>query len=338
MSENPVQPPVDASPVMQLSTAYWGAQTLFTANRLDLFAKIAGGLRSTADIAAACDSETRAMDLLLKACASLGLLRESKGEFYTTALSEAVLVPGSQAYLGDAIRYSDDLYNTWGQLEGAVRAGRPQLPTAQYTGQDEARTRHFVRGMHDRALGIGGSMVGLVDLSGCKQMLDVGGGPGTYSSLFVLNTPGLQSTVLDLPGVVAIAREIVAEMGASEQVGFLAGDFNSTDFPGNNDVVLISGVFHRESTDGCRRLIHRASESLNPGGLLIVADVFTDDGGCSPPFATLFGLNMLLTAEDGGVHADADVAQWMHDAGFANTDIRPLAPPMPHRMVLGWKA
>ena len=74
---------------------------------------------------------------------------------------------------------------------------------------------------------------------------------------------------------------------------------------------------------------------LEPGGLLVVGDVFTDAGGCSPPFAALFGLNMLLTAPDGGVHADADVAQWMLDAGFATTDIRAFPPPLPHRVVIG---
>ena len=337
MSDNHMEAGVDPSPVMQLSTAYWGAQTLFTANRLGLFTTIAGGRHSVAAIAAACHTHERPLLLLLKACVALGLLEETSGEFTLSALSDALLVPGNRAYLGDAIRYSDDLYNTWGKLEQALRDNEPQLPTKEYTGEDEARTRHFVRGMHDRALGIGSSMVDLVDLSGRVQMLDVGGGPGTYSSLFVRNTPGLRATVLDLPGVVAIASEIVAEMGTGGQVSFLPGDFNSTEFPGGNDVVLISGVFHRESEEGCRTLLRRAHDCLRSGGLLVIGDVFTDAGGCSPPFAALFGLNMLLTAEHGGVHADADVAGWIRDAGFANTDIRPFPPPMPHRVVLGWK-
>ena len=64
-------------------------------------------------------------------------------------------------------------------------------------------------------------------------------------------------------------------------------------------------------------------------------DVFTDAGGCSPPFATLFGLNMALTAPDGTVHADADVAAWMREAGFDRIEVRALPPPMPHRVVQG---
>ena len=148
MSES--SPPIDPSPVMQLSTAYWCAQTLFTANRLGLFTAIAGGCHTVTEIAAACDTHERPLLLLLKACASLGLLEQYNGEYRVSALSQALLVPGQQAYLGDAIRYSDDLYDTWGKLEQAMRDNQPQLPTAEYTGEDTARTRHFVRGMHDR--------------------------------------------------------------------------------------------------------------------------------------------------------------------------------------------
>jgi hypothetical protein len=322
---------------MQLATAYWGAQTLFTANRLDLFAVVAGGRHSVADIAAASGTCERPLRLLLNACAALGLLEESAGEYSISPLGQAVLVPGSQHFLGDAIRYSDDLYGTWGKLEQALREDKPQLPTAEYTGDDADRTRHFVRGMHERALGIGNTMIDLVDLSGRKQMLDVGGGPGTYSALFAGRYAGLRSTVLDLPGVVAIARDIIAEMGMAERVGVLPGDFNVTGFPPGNDVVLISGVFHRENEQGCRSLIQRGFDSLCSGGLLVVGDVFTDAGGSSPPFAALFGLNMLLTAPAGCVHADADVARWMRDAGFTAADIRPFPPPMPHRVVVGLK-
>jgi predicted O-methyltransferase YrrM len=337
MSDAQTHPAIDPSSIMQLATAYWGAQTLFTANRLGIFTAIDAGMHTVADIAAHSKTHERPLRLLLKACAALDLLTESGGSYHVSPVGQAFLVPGSQDYLGDAIRYSDDLYATWGKLEQAVRDGVPQLPTEEYTGDDAARTRHFVRGMHDRALGIGNMMVDLVDLTGRQQMLDVGGGPGTYSSLFARAYPTLHSTVLDLPGVVAIASEIIADMGMADRVGVLSGDFNITEFPPNNDVVLISGVFHRESESGCRTLISRAFDALASGGLLVVGDVFTDSGGTGPPFAALFGLNMLLTAPDGGVHADSEVAKWMSEAGFSSTQVKPFPIPMPHRVVMGFK-
>jgi hypothetical protein len=72
--------------------------------------------------------------------------------------------------------------------------------------------------------------------------------------------------------------------------------------------------------------------------MLVISDVFTDAGGTQPTFATMFGLNMMLTAPDGGVHADADVLQWMADSGLQDLRMVLLPPPMPHRVLMGHKA
>jgi cyclopropane fatty-acyl-phospholipid synthase-like methyltransferase len=127
-------------------------------------------------------------------------------------------------------------------------------------------------------------------------------------------------------------------MGVRERIELIGGDYGADRWPTAFDAVLMSGIFHRESPEGCRRLLQNARRSLLPGGMVVVADVLTDAGGATPAFAALFGLNMFLSAPDGGVHADADVMEWMRAAGFHPVETRPFPPPMPHRVVLGWKA
>jgi SAM-dependent methyltransferase len=322
---------------MRLSTAYWDSQTLLTANRIRLFDLLAGAALPAESVAAALGTAPRPTRLLLKACVGLGLLEEDVEGFRNSPLSTAFLVSGAPGYMGNAIRYSDNLYGAWGELERALREDAPPMAPQTYLGDDVQVTRDFVYGMHDRALGIGRALVGLVDLEGRRNMLDVGGGPGTYSSLFAQRYPRLHSQVMDLPGVVAIAAEIIASLGVADRVQTLAGDYMKSSFPGGKDVVMISGVFHRETEATCRRLIAQAADSLEPGGLLLISDVFTDADGARPAFAALFGLNMMLSAPDGGVHADADVADWMRDAGFTAVDVRPFPPPMPHRLLIGEK-
>jgi predicted O-methyltransferase YrrM len=323
--------------ILALSTGYWDSQTLLTANRMGLFALLGNEALTLEQVAAGLGTHPGATRLFLNACIALGLVNETDGKYRCTDLSAAFLTPGRESYLGDALRYSDDLYNTWGKLEAALKSGTPQMPAEKYTGEDPEQTRHFVYGMHNRALGIGRVMVELVDLSGRKKMIDVGGGPGTYSALFARRYPQLHSRVLDLPGVVKIADEIINSLGVSDQVRTESLDYMSDDFPAGNDVVLISGVFHRETQDTCRGFIRRASEALDSGGMLMVSDVFTDAGGSGPLFATLFGLNMMLTAADGGVHADEDVASWMTEAGFHDINKISFPQPMPHRIVTGIK-
>lgn len=335
MSAAPTMP--DPSAIVRLSTAYWESQTLLTANRLRIFDFLADGARSADAVAAGLGLDPRSAGLFLRACAGLGLLSETSGGFENAPVAAAFLVTRSPAFMGNVITYSDQLYPTWGRLEDALRSGKPALPAQSYLGDDPARTRAFVVAMHERALGIARALVGMLDLQGRRTMLDVGGGPGTYSVLLTERFPGLRSEVIELPGVAAVARELVAAAGASERVLLRDGDYHSADFGTGQDVVLMSGMFHRETAAACRGLIARAAASLNPGGLLVVSDVFTDKGGAQPTFAAMFGLNMMLTAPDGGVHADADVQRWMAGCGLRGMRMLPLPPPMPHRVVMGVK-
>jgi hypothetical protein len=327
----------DPSSIVRLSTAYWESQTLLTANRLRVFDVLADGARSADEVAAALHLDPRSADLFLRACVGLGFLTEHGGRFENVPVAAAFLVSRSPAFMGNVIRYSDQLYSAWGGLEQSLREGKPALPAQTYLGDDPARTRGFVVAMHERALGIARALVSVLDLHGRKCMLDVGGGPGTYSVLLTERFPGLHSEVLELPGVAAVARELVAAAGANERVSLRDGDYHGADFGTGKDVVLMSGMFHRESEAACRGLIERAAACLDVGGMLVVSDVFTDQGGTQPTFAALFGLNMMLTAPDGGVHADADVMCWMADCGFRDLRMVPLPPPMPHRVVTGVK-
>jgi predicted O-methyltransferase YrrM len=328
-------PGIDPGRIMQLATAYWESRCLLAASRLGVFGTLGAGPRTAEEVAAALGLAPRATGLLLRACAGLGLVEEDERGFRNAPATQVFLVPGSPADLGDALRYAGDMWEAWGKLEAAVTSGEAVLAAEAYTGRDPERTRTFVHAMHRRALGAGQALVALVDLSGCERLLDVGGGPGTYAALFARRHPALRATVLDLPDVVALAGEILAVMGVADRVATLAGDYRTTAFPAHQDAIVMSGIFHRESEATCRDLVRRARAALAPGGRLVVSDVFTDPGGATPAFAALFGLNMMLSAPDGGVHADASVAAWMEEAGFRSVERLAFPPPMPHRVVIG---
>jgi cyclopropane fatty-acyl-phospholipid synthase-like methyltransferase len=209
-------------------------------------------------------------------------------------------------------------------------SGRPVEKPEIHLGQDRERTRTFVLAMHGRALGIGRAVVPRLALAERRRVLDVGGGPGTYSILIAEAHPGLECVVLDLPPVAAIAEEIIAGAGLAGRVRTLPGDYHATPFPGGFDAVLFFGVLHQEGPDAIRDLLRRAHAALEPGGLVYVLDMMTDAGRTRPKFSALFGLNMALTTENGWVFSDEDLRGWLTEAGFREPAVRPLGPPMPH--------
>jgi predicted O-methyltransferase YrrM len=324
--------------LMQLALAYRSSAVLFAAVELDVFTALADGPKSAVDIAALRSAAVDPLRLLLEACVAEGLLTRT-GERYTNdAIVDAFLVRGRPAYTANGLKYAQNLYPAWGNLADLVRSGRPPMPPDTILGTDKAKTRAFVYAMHERARGIGSVLPHLIDLTGRRRLLDVGGGPGTYSMALVERNPGLRATVLDVPGVLEVTREIVDAAGYSDRVELVPGDYLKTPFGSGFDVALLSGMMHRETPASVALLLSKSFAALEPGGVVIVSDVFFDDDTkTTPPFAVYFALNMMLTSEHGSAHAKTEMARWLRDAGFADVEVRDLPQPNPHSLVIGVK-
>ncbi len=328
---------VSPAPIFQMATGYWASSVLLTANRIGLFSAIGPDEVTVAGLAGKLKLSPYPLDQFLNTLVSLGFLERRGGGYVNSALSNTFLVEGKPTYMGEALKYSDDLYPVWGRLEETLRLGKPALAHEAILGQDPEKTRHFVLGMHNRALGMGQSLATQLDLAGRRKLLDVGGGPATYSCLLVKRNPGLTSRSMDLPAVVAIAKTIVEGFGLAGQVDAIEGNYHQASYPAGNDVVLCSGMFHRETAESCREILRKSFEALDTGGLVIVHDVMANGEKTGPAFSMLFGLNMALTATYGTVHSSEEIAGWMQEVGFVKTESQPMAPPWPEALVLGRK-
>jgi len=321
----------DPSIITNLATGYWASMVMIAANRIGVFTTLAAGPLTADQVAQACNVPVRSLELLLNACVAQRLLEKQNETYSNSTTAQVFLVPGKPSYLGDALKYSEDLYPVWGNLEKTVRTGLLPDKAETILGEDPEKTRNFVMAMHNRALGIARAVIAQMDLTGRKRLFDVGGGPGTYSILLVQKTTGLSATVLDLPAVLRITREIIASYGCEDRVGVLPGNYLTTEFPAGNDVVLMSGMMHREVEETCRTLLSKAWHSLDPGGTVIISDImFEDDSKTSPPLSALFALNMMLTSEAGSTHAQTAFLRWLADTGFVDARVERLPPPMSH--------
>lgn len=309
---------------------------LFAASELSLFTLIADGANTADALAARTSTQLEPLRALLNGCVAEKLLERTGAEYRNTASGETFLVRGRPAYIGDGLKYAEDLYPAWGSLTEFTRTGVPPVKAEEMLGDDPARTRHFVLGMHNRARGIAAALPFGIDLAGRRQLLDVGGGPGTYSMALLSKAPGLKSTILDLPGVLAITKELIAAEGFGDRITLRPGSYLTDQFPGGNDAVLLSGMMHRETPATCQELLRKAFAALEPGGVVVVSDVFYDDEGHdSPPFAVHFAINMMLTSPHGATHAKTEMASWMTAAGFTAITVNNLPPPNPHTVISG---
>ncbi len=317
--------------IIDTANAYYDSCVLFTACELEVFGILAReSACSAADLAAACGGTERGCRLLLDACVALGLVKKQDGRYANTPEASGFLVPGQPADLTRALKYNQDVYAAWGNLTQFVRTGAPVERPETHLGEDTERTRRFVHSMHARALALGRSVVPRLELAGCRELLDVGGGPGTYSTLIAERFPDIHCTVMDLPGIVRIADELITASGRARQVRSMSGDYRKDAFPSRMDTVLFFGVLHQESPASILALFRKAHAALKPGGRIYIMDMMTDATHTAPKFSAMFAVNMALTTASGWVFSDSEVRKWLEEAGFVDYRCEPLDPPMPH--------
>jgi SAM-dependent methyltransferase len=322
------------SRIMQMASAFQESCLLFAASDLGIFKQLSLSPATSDELSQVLGLNQRGTRLLLDACTAIRLLQKEGDRYSNSPEAAAFLVPGQPSDLSNALRYNRDVYNAWGKVAQLARTGAPVENPELHLGEDQARTRAFVMAMHGKALAMAQQTLSVLDVKGRKQLLDVGGGPGTISALLTKTNPDLVCTVLELAPIVAIAKELLS---GNDRVKLLAGDYHTTPFPGGNDVVLLFGMMHQESIETIQDLLKRSYESLVPGGVVYVMDMMTDATHVNPPFSAMFAVNMALTKEHGWVFSDEELRGWMKEAGFQDFTVKPLPPPAPHWMASGRK-
>ncbi len=159
-----------------------------------------------------------------------------------------------------------------------------------------------------------------VDLSSCRRLLDLGGGPGTYAIHFCQQNLQLQATIYDLPTTRPFAEQTLQRFDMNDRIDFHPGDFIHGTLPKGFDVAWLSHVLHGEGPEGCSQLLDNAVEALEPDGMLLIHEFILDESRAAPLFPALFSLNMLLGTPQGQAYSEPELATLMQQAGLSQIE------------------
>ncbi len=322
----------DADDLQRVARGFQASRILLTAYELGVFGALGDGRRTSAEVARALGTDARATDRLLNALVALGMAEKDEGRFANGPAAARYLVPGKPEYMS-GLMHAVHLWETWGTLTGAVRAG-----TSVWGGEEEEReegevTKAFIAAMDYRASRVAAGVVALLDLAGVWRVLDVGGGSGAYAGAFV--RAGVRATVFDLPDVIPLTRNYVAREGLGNEVDFVAGDYTNDDLGRGFDLVFLSQIIHANSFAANVALMTKAAAALAPGGRVVVQDFVVDEGRTGPPGAVVFALNMLVATEAGDTYTEGEIREMMARAGFA--DVKRVDTPFETTLMIGKK-
>lgn len=303
--------------ILQLSGGYWSSCALHAGVKLDLFTALDGAARTADEVAALCSTNPRATAMLLDSLTAIGLLEKTAETYSNTPFAMSKLAKSSPDYLGYIIMHHHHLMPGWARLNESVTSGSPVRERVSQRDDDSVR-ESFLMGMFNLASQLAPRITESVNLSGCRTLLDLGGGPGTYAIHFCLANPDLSAVVYDLPTSRTFAEKTIARFALSQRVTFTPGDFHAEPVPSGFDAVWLSHILHADGPAACASLLQKGHASLNPGGILLVQEFILNDAKDGPAFPALFSLNMLLGTEAGQAYSEAELTVLMTEAGLAD--------------------
>lgn len=302
--------------LMALSRNFMGCRVLLSAAELDIFSLLAEPTSKEKLAEARCWHE-RPLGVLLDALTAMGLLIKENGFYSTDSGLLPFLSSDSPRTVLPMIRHAATIWNTWSNLTRIVTetGGVKKTPGTFENPEDQ---KAFIGAMHVAGQSRAAAILQAVSPGPARRLLDVGGASGTYTIAFLKASPEMTATLFDLPHVIDMARERIAEAGLMDRVTLTAGDLYTDALPADHDLAWVSAIIHMNSPEQNMALFAKVYDALAPGGRIIIRDYVMNPDHTAPESGALFAINMLVGTPGGGTYNYGEIQSALAGAGFGN--------------------
>ncbi|MCK5162679.1 MAG: SAM-dependent methyltransferase [Desulfobacula sp.] len=304
--------------LLEMSGSYWKTCTLHTSVKLDIFTVIGSNALSVDKINEKLKLDKRGLAMLLNALSALELLIKKDGKYSNSPPALTFLSKESGQYLGFMIMHHHHLMESWHKMDKAIIEGMPTRSRSSFS--DEERRESFLMGMFNIGMAIAPRLSKELDLSGCKKLLDFGGGPGTYAIHFCLANPELNASVYDLSTTRPFAEKTINKFNISDRVDFISGNYVEDEFayPNTFDAAWLSHILHGEGPEQAQEIIGKAVSALKPKSKIYIHDFILNNNMDGPLFPALFAINMYLGTPKGRSYSQAQISDMLKAHGVQN--------------------
>ncbi len=280
---------VDLDRMLDLQTPW----CLMVAATLRIPEHIVNGHADIRDLAAAAGCDADALHALLGYLVSKGVfVEEAPGRFACNRPAEKLAEP--RRFL-DLEGIGGRMAHAWGTLLDYVRTGQPAYATV--FGRPfwaDLAAHPEIAADFDALMGPAGHGIPDFDieLTGgwerVRTIVDVGGGTGAMLACLLRRHPEVRGTLVDFPGTVARAAEVIGAAGVADRVRFSGQSFFDA-LPAGADVYLLKSVLNDWPDEQTVAILRRCAEAARPAGTVIVL------GGASPDEAPrLLAIDMVV--------------------------------------------
>jgi predicted O-methyltransferase YrrM len=301
--------------ILRMVRTFQPACVLVAAAELDIFTALSQKPMTAKSVADELHCDRRATAILLDALTALGFLAKQNNKYSVLPEAAEVLTEEGKYNALAAVRHLGNCLRRWAQLAKVTQSGQPAERSASVRGA-EADIAAFIGAMENFSTPIAAQIIDKLRPLTFHHLLDIGGASGTWTIAFLRAVPQAKATLFDLPEVIPMARQHIADAGFSKRISLVAGDYYKDELPSGADFAWLSAIAHQNSREQNRELFSKIYKALQKTGVLAIRDVVMDESRSQPETGALFAVNMLVSTERGGTYTFDEFREDLLKAGF----------------------
>jgi demethylspheroidene O-methyltransferase len=308
--------------IFDLCAGFVYSQILLACVQLRLFDHLAAGPRRADELSPGLGLDLAATRRLLDAAVALKLLVRRSGDRYGLAMAAAALRgnPGAIAMIEHHAMVYRDLADPVGLLRGELpETGLsrywPYAVAADATTLQAEQVGAYTRLMATSQTLIADDILAAYDFGRHQEVLDVGGGDGTFLASVGAAHPAVRLSLFDLPAGAGEARARFKAAGLAHRARATGGDFAADPLPAGADVATLVRVLLDHTDAGALAILRGIRTALPAGGTLVVAEPMRNLPGAETVGDAYFGF-YLLAMRRGQARSPVQLQALMEAAGF----------------------
>ncbi|HTM10724.1 MAG TPA: methyltransferase [Verrucomicrobiae bacterium] len=323
---------VPSMAMLQMISAFRSSRAIYVAAKLGLADLLKDRPKSREELAQATGTHASSLYRVMRMLASIGIFAEvEEGLFALTPLAATLLsdAPGSLR-AGALSTLGEVSYQTWGEIMHTVLTGRPAFDYVFGMGVWDYRAEHpevaktFDEAMANNIEHYNVAVLAEYPFSVFKNIVDVGGGDGSFLIALLKTNPAMNGVLFDLPHVAEKAKRRIAEADLVSRCEVVAGDV-FTSVPQGGDAYVLSrliNAFENERAVAVLKACHKAMGGNSK--LLLVQRVLPDrvEKSSTAQAVTVMDLQMMVNT-GGCERTEAEHRALAESAGFRVTKVVP---------------
>ena len=308
-----------ASQMMQMMMGGVVAQSISVAAELGIADQLAGGEKSSAQLAALVSADEQKIHRLLRFLATVGIFEaNADGAWRLTPLAQLLLNDGPHSVRAGA-RMLGRMSATYPHMTENVRTGkcaynltfgRPIFQDLSAKPEDAAIFDAAMNSFH------GGETEAVLDAysyEGIRVLADIGCGAGAVMTATLKRYPALRGMMFDQSHVLNRTTQNIQAAGLQDRCEMHTGNFFEA-IPAGADAYSMRHILHDWTDDLCVRILRNIRKVTPAHGRLLIIEAVVPEGN-DPSMSKLFDIFMMIFP-DGKERTEAEYRNLLSAGGF----------------------